>query len=71
MPVTEDLLNIIACPACKGRLEPDPGGGALICAACSLRFPVRDGIPLLVADQAQPLEPPPECVPVEKGAKTP
>ena len=72
VPVTEELLNIVACPVCKGRLEPDPGGDALICVSCSLRFPIRDGIPLLVADQATRLEPQPEPAhPVEKGTKAP
>lgn len=60
MTVNRDLLNIIACPVCKNALERDPGEEALICPVCAVRYPVRDGIPLLLAEQAKPLDPQPE-----------
>jgi uncharacterized protein YbaR (Trm112 family) len=50
MPVPEDLLAIMACPACHGALEDR--GEALACPACGLHYPVRDGIPIMLAEEA-------------------
>lgn len=52
-----ELLTLVACPACHGRLEaePDPEHArTLRCtsAACGLVYPVRDGIPVLLVDEA-------------------
>lgn len=49
-----DILNILACPKCRGPLEllekePCPG---LNCAACAVVYPVREGIPVLLAEEA-------------------
>lgn len=51
------LLEILVCPRCKGALE-HRGGEAeeLICHACRLRYEVRDGIPIMLIDEARPLE---------------
>jgi uncharacterized protein YbaR (Trm112 family) len=49
-----ELLKILACPACKGPLEYRPDT-ALDCLACRKRYAVRDGIPVMLADQAAPL----------------
>jgi len=53
------LLDILACPLCKGplRLADDAGGKALVCRADRLAFPVRDGIPVMLEEAARPLEP--------------
>ena len=50
MPVPEELLAIMACPACHGVLEDR--GDALACPACGLHYPVRDGIPIMLAEEA-------------------
>jgi uncharacterized protein YbaR (Trm112 family) len=52
--VDERLLAILVCPQCKGdiRLEDD----RLICDACRLKYPVRDGIPIMLIDEAEPSE---------------
>lgn len=50
MPIPEDLLAIMACPACHGALEER--GEALACTACGLHYPVRDGIPIMLAEEA-------------------
>jgi len=51
------LLEILACPKCKGeleyRIEPDE---VLICHSCSLVYEVRDDIPIMLVDEAKPLE---------------
>jgi uncharacterized protein YbaR (Trm112 family) len=63
MSVSEDLLAILACPSpdhAPLRLEPatGPDGSAgaeeLVCSYCASRFPIRDGIPVLLADEATP-----------------
>jgi uncharacterized protein YbaR (Trm112 family) len=48
-----DSLDILACPRCKGRLSPLPDGSGLSCAPCGVVYPVRDGIPVLVAGDAE------------------
>lgn len=50
------LLEILVCPKSKGPLEYRPEEEALICPECRLRFPVRDGIPVLLLDEAEPFE---------------
>jgi uncharacterized protein YbaR (Trm112 family) len=51
------LLDLLACPACKGALVPCPDREALCCERCRLRYPVREGIPVLLIDEAESLEP--------------
>ena len=55
MPLDPKLLEIIACPKCRGRLESKPDGSALVCPACRLAYPVVDEIPNLITEDAQPL----------------
>jgi uncharacterized protein len=50
------LLELLACPLTKGPLDYDAEAGELISRKAKLRFPVRDGIPILLADEALPLE---------------
>jgi hypothetical protein len=47
------LLDILACPICKGVLTPLEGETSLHCPPCGLRFPIRDGIPVMLADEAE------------------
>jgi uncharacterized protein len=47
-----ELLKTIACPACKGDLHSGNEGKHLICALCGLMFPVKEGIPVLLVDEA-------------------
>lgn len=55
MPLSKDLLDILACPQCKGEVVPDEKHEQLTCEACKLVYPVRDGIPVMLIDEAQPL----------------
>ncbi|MES3033149.1 MAG: Trm112 family protein [Gemmatimonadota bacterium] len=53
--IAPELLAILRCPKCKGALRsPDAAQLSLECAACRLRYPVRDGIPILLIDEATP-----------------
>ena len=56
MSLDPKILEIIACPKCKGRLEIKPDESALLCRACRLAYPVVDEIPNLIKDEALPLE---------------
>ena len=47
-----DLLEILVCPACRQSLAVRDNGAALECAGCAKIYPVRDGIPILLVDQA-------------------
>ena len=52
--VDERLLEILVCPQCKGDIEPVEDW--LLCEACLLKYPVRDGVPYMLVDEAEPLE---------------
>jgi uncharacterized protein YbaR (Trm112 family) len=56
MSVSRELLEILVCPACKGRLELTEAQDALVCNACRLRYPIEDDIPVLIASAAEPLD---------------
>jgi uncharacterized protein len=49
------LLQILVCPKCKGDLEYRETENELVCATCKLRYEVRDGIPIMLIDEARPL----------------
>ena len=55
MTLSKDLLEILACPQCKGEIVPDDKHDKLSCHACMLSYPVRDGIPVMLIDEALPL----------------
>jgi len=55
MNLTPQLLDIIACPKCKGALLLTAASDALLCHHCALSYPVRDEIPVLLIDEATPL----------------
>ena len=50
------LLELLVCPKCKGKLVYDKKSNELICAEDALAFPVRDGIPVMLEDEARKLE---------------
>lgn len=51
------LLEIVACPVCNGKLNYTQDKRELICKADSLAFPVREGIPVLLENEARALTP--------------
>lgn len=52
MSIDERLLEILACPQCKGAVRPAENALALNCERCNLKFPVRDGIPVMIIEEA-------------------
>ena len=51
--IDKELLEILACPSCKSAVKLE--GDRIVCAAagCGLRFPVREGIPVMLIDEAE------------------
>jgi hypothetical protein len=49
-----ELVEVLACPKCKGVLEYRVEEQELICHACRLRYEVRDDIPIMLVDEAKP-----------------
>ncbi|SBT09901.1 conserved hypothetical protein [Candidatus Accumulibacter aalborgensis] len=48
------LLDILVCPICKANLEYRKAEAELVCKPCRLAFPIRDGIPIMLQDEARP-----------------
>ncbi len=55
MAISKELLEVLACPKCKGDLVLNEQGDGLICNACRLVFPIREDIPIMLIDEAFPL----------------
>ena len=55
MTLSPDLLALLVCPKCKGELEYRADEQVLVCPACRLAYPVRDDIPVMLVDEAQPV----------------
>lgn len=51
--VSQDLLDILACPKCKGELRLTEKQDGLDCDACKLRYPIKDDIPIMLIDEAE------------------
>ena len=51
------LLDILACPLCKGPVQYVKSEQLLICRADRLAYPIRDGFPIMLEDEARTLEP--------------
>lgn len=56
MPLDERLLEILACPKCKGDITVSQDGSGLICENCRLVYPIKDDIPIMLIDEAIRLE---------------
>ncbi|HEU4485607.1 MAG TPA: Trm112 family protein [Povalibacter sp.] len=51
------LLDILACPVCKGPLQYSRSQQVLVCRPDRLAFPIRDDIPVMLEEEARRLEP--------------
>ena len=52
MAIDKDLLEILACPKCKGDIRLNDKGDGLICDACRLGYPIKEDIPVMLIDEA-------------------
>jgi uncharacterized protein YbaR (Trm112 family) len=49
--IDKELLEILACPACKADIKLE--GDRIVCTSCGRRYPIRDGIPVMLIDEAE------------------
>ena len=55
MNIDQELLDILACPKCKGGIYLTGKKDGLICENCRLIYPIKDDIPIMLIDEAIPL----------------
>lgn len=51
--IDQKLLEILACPDCKGDIELWEEQQKLVCKSCGKRYPIRDGIPVMLIEEAE------------------
>jgi uncharacterized protein YbaR (Trm112 family) len=56
MALKKELLDILVCPKCRGELRYEEQAARLVCEACRLAYVVRDDIPIMLVDEALPLD---------------
>ena len=56
MAIAQELLEILACPKCKGDIYLNKIGDGLICDACKLLYQIKDDIPIMLVEEAIKLE---------------
>lgn len=54
--IDQDLLAILACPKCKGAIKYLADKDGLACEKCMLVYEIRDDIPVMIIEEAKPLE---------------
>ena len=55
MAISKDLLDILACPKCKGDVYLTENADGLICDVCKLKYRIKDDIPVMLIDEAEPV----------------
>ncbi len=56
MLANSKILDVIACPICKGKLYYDKSAQELICNLDKLAYPIKDGVPIMIVDQTRKME---------------
>jgi len=56
MAMSKELLDILACPQCKGDIRLNEKQDGLICDTCKLLYHIKDDIPIMLIDEATKLE---------------
>jgi len=54
--IKKELLDILACPACKGRVVLNEAGTGLVCGRCRVRYPIEEDIPIMLIDRAEKID---------------
>jgi len=55
MTIDQELINILVCPNCRGSIDLDEENDRLICELCELFYEIKDGIPIMLIEEAKPL----------------
>ena len=56
MAISQELLEILACPKCKGNIYLNDAQNGLICDSCRLLYEIKDDIPIMLIDESKPLK---------------
>jgi hypothetical protein len=56
MTINNELLDILACPKCKGDIRLNESEDGIICDSCRLLYQIKDGIPVMLIEEAQKIE---------------
>lgn len=56
MMINKELLDILACPKCKGELKLNAQEDGLVCDKCKLLYEIRDDIPVMLIDEARKID---------------
>jgi uncharacterized protein len=56
MAINQELLEILACPQCKGDIHLNEAADGLVCEACRLVYEIRDDIPIMLIEEAKPFD---------------
>jgi len=56
MAISQELLDILACPKCKGDIYLTDNKDGLICDNCKLLYEIRDDIPIMLIDEAKKID---------------
>jgi len=56
MTISKELLDILACPKCKGDIYLNNSNDGLICDTCRLEYEIKDDIPIMLIEEAKPLD---------------
>jgi len=51
--IDKELLDILVCPVCKGKLEYDKENNVLVCHESRLKYPIEDDIPIMLPEKAE------------------
>ncbi|MGV1098486.1 Trm112 family protein [Thiovibrio sp. JS02] len=54
--ISKELLDILACPKCKGPVHLNAKKDGLVCDTCKLLYEIRDDIPIMLIDEAKKIE---------------
>jgi uncharacterized protein len=53
MPLNKQLLEILVCPQCQGKIRFDEKAGGIICDKCKLLYEIKDDIPVMLLEEAK------------------
>ena len=54
MAISQALLDLLVCPVCKTPVKLTEGGDGLRCSTCRIVYPIRDGFPVMIREEARP-----------------
>ena len=56
MEINKEMLELLQCPRCQGDVRLNAAGDRIVCTHCRLCYEIKDGIPIMLADEARPAE---------------